>query len=98
MEVVVTVVTGVRLTVGDVEPATIGPVTESAMLVASSDAPGLEIDAAAVTVIVAGDPKVTVLLLVGKLMPTDGAALIETVTLVETPRLPKLSVTSALSV
>ena len=59
-------------------------------------APG--VDAAAVAETVTGVPEVAEEPPTGLVRPTEGAALMVTVTLVETPRLPKLSVTSALRV
>ena len=59
-------------------------------------APGFEAEALAV--IVVATPDVRAEEAVGLVIPTDGAALIVTRTLEETPMLPKLSVTSALNV
>ena len=59
-------------------------------------APGVVAAALAVTVWAA--PAVSGVVAEGNVTLTDGAALTVTGTLAETPRLPKLSVTSALSV
>ena len=58
-------------------------------------APGFDAAATAVTVCVV--PTVTLLPKTGLVTPTEGEALTVTVTLEDTPRLPKLSVTRALS-
>ena len=79
---------------GAATEAIVWPLALKVMLVMKPD--GFEAAAVAVTVVAV--PTTIDVPLVGLVIPTEGAALIATLTLEETPRLPKLSVTRALRV